>query len=273
MSRPALHAITTPKTWSLLVAPARIEIVEAMRIAAPCSIAEIAEILDRPADTLYRHVEKLVRAGLVLQSGVRRRGRRFEQLFDLVADDFRFAFRDGSGRAANKAFEECANSFLKSAMRAVRDSARAGQLVAKDDERNLALIYELGRLTPAGFREVRALVTRIKELMDQGKRSPEGRLYLSVSVLTPVTRKRGAARRSAEQDGSAPGAKKSPKSLPKTLPKFTTKPTTVAAPRDSRKPSTSASRNGRVARSTPATGTGATTGDGHSQPARAKRAR
>ena len=28
-------------------------------------------------------------------------------------------------------------------------------------------MYELGRLTPAAFREVRALVTRIKELMDE----------------------------------------------------------------------------------------------------------
>jgi DNA-binding transcriptional ArsR family regulator len=218
-----------------------------MRIAAPCSIAEIAEILDRPADTLYRHVEKLVRAGIVLQSGVRRRGRRFEQLFDLVADDFRFGFRDGSGRAANKAFEECANSFLKSTMRAVRDSARAGQLVAKDDERNLAIVYELGRLTPAAFREVRALVTRIKELLDEGKRSPEGRLYLSLSVLTPVTRKRGASRRTAARGEDAKGAKRgNTKVSAKTPSRTSEQPSARTSPQST----ASASRDGRAARST-----------------------
>ena len=247
MARPALHAITTPKTWSLLVAPARIEIVEAMRIAAPCSIAEIAEILDRPADTLYRHVDKLLRAGILVQSGVRRRGRRFEQVFDLVADDFRFAFRDGSGRAANKAFEECANSFLKSTMRAVRDSARAGQLVAKDDERNLAIVYELGRLAPAAFREVRALVTRIKELMDEGKRSPEGRLYLSLSVLTPVTRKRGASRRTAARGEDAKSAKRGNTRVSAKTPSRTSEQPSA---RTSPQSTASASRDGRAARST-----------------------
>lgn len=194
MARPRLHPIASPKTWSLLVAPARIEIVEAMRMLAPCAIAEIAAVLDRPADTLYRHVEKLVDAGLVVTAGVRRSGRRFEQVYDLVADDFTFGFKDGSGRAANRAFEECAQSFLKSTGRAVRDSAAAGQLVASDDERNLVINYELGWLTPEGFTELRALMLRAKAIMDEGKRRREGRLFLALMIATPVTRKRGARR-------------------------------------------------------------------------------
>lgn len=202
MARPRIHPIANPKTWSLLVAPARIEIVEAMRMLAPCSIAEIASVLDRPADTLYRHVEKLVGAGLVVTAGVRRSGRRFEQVYDLVADDFTFGFKDGSGRAANRAFEECAQSFLKSTGRAVRDSAAAGQLVASATERNILLNYELGWLTPEGFAEVRALMLRVKALMDEGKRRREGRLHLALSIVTPVTRKRGARR---NDDGSPAG--------------------------------------------------------------------
>ncbi|MEY3022436.1 MAG: hypothetical protein RIS86_1634 [Planctomycetota bacterium] len=194
MPRPALHPIRDPKTWSLLVASARIEIVEAMRMLAPCSIAEIAAVLDRPADTLYRHVDKLVAAGLVVQTGVRRSGRRFEQVFDLVADDFTFGFKDGSGRAANKAFEECANSFLKSTGRAVRDSAAAGRLVASDSERNVFINYELGWLGPEDFASLRALLQRAKALMDDGKRRRDGQLFLALSIVTPVTRKRGARR-------------------------------------------------------------------------------
>lgn len=188
------------------MAPARTEIVEAMRMTAPCAIADIAEILDRPADTLYRHMDKLVRAGLVVEVGRRRRGRRMERLFDLVADDFGFGLRETSGRIANRAIEECANSFLRSTTRAVRDSAAAGALVVGEEERNLVVSYELGWLTPAGVREARAILARLKQLMDAGKSSdarlaPGAGLYLALGVVVPVTRRRGAARRAATPEG------------------------------------------------------------------------
>ncbi len=202
MPRPAVHPITSPRTWRLLVAPARIEIIEAMRITAPCSIAEIAAIVDRPADALYRHVQKLLEAGLVVSRGTRRSGRRSEQVFDLVADDFRFAFRDGSGRAANKAFEQCANSLLKATIRAVRDSARANRLAVSEGERSLVINYELGWLTPAAFAELHGLLLQVKRLMDGAKRTREGQLFLSAIVVTPVTRKRGARETAGRRTGA-----------------------------------------------------------------------
>ena len=63
MPRPAIHLITTPKAWAVYIAPARLELVETMRLIAPCSIAELAASIDRPADTLYRHIEKLRKIG------------------------------------------------------------------------------------------------------------------------------------------------------------------------------------------------------------------
>ena len=99
---------------------------------APCSIAEIATALDRPADTLYRHLEKLKRAGAVVEAGVRRIGRRVEQVYDLVADDFRVDFKDGSGRTANKAYNDTMQSIIKVASRTARDSSAAGQLLGCD---------------------------------------------------------------------------------------------------------------------------------------------
>ena len=55
-TRPKVQLITSPAVWRTMIAPARIEIIEAMRCAAPCAIAEIAELLGRPADGLYRHI-------------------------------------------------------------------------------------------------------------------------------------------------------------------------------------------------------------------------
>ena len=198
-ARPAIHPITNPKSWAVLVAPVRLELVEVMRMIAPCSIKEIAAALDRPADTLYRHVEKLRRIGVVTEAGVRRSGRRFEQVFDLAADDFRPEFREVSPRAANKAYNETVQSILKVASRAARDSAAANQLVGMGDERNLIGKIEHAWLSHSEFLAVRAMMTGIKEFMDARKGRREGRLYLAAVVAMPVTRKRGARTRTARE--------------------------------------------------------------------------
>ena len=197
--RPAIHPITNPKSWAVLVAPVRLELVEVMRMIAPCSIKEIAAALDRPADTLYRHVEKLRRIGVVTEAGVRRSGRRFEQVFDLVADDFRPGFREVSPRAANKAYNETVQSILKVASRTARDSAAANQLVGMGDERNLIGKIEHAWLSHSEFLAVRAMMMGIKEFMDARKGRREGRLYLAAVVAMPVTRKRGARTRNARE--------------------------------------------------------------------------
>lgn len=194
MPRPAIQFVQTPKQWGVLVAPVRLEILEAMRLIAPCSIKEIAHALDRPADTLYRHIAKLIAAEVVVEREVRRSGRRMEQIYDLVADDFRPGFKDARGVAANKAYNDTFQTILKIASRTARDSAAAGELVGGGEERNIIGKIEHAWLTPAEFAEVRALMMRVKDYMDARKGRREGRLYLAAVVALPVTRKRGARR-------------------------------------------------------------------------------
>jgi hypothetical protein len=47
MPRKALHHVTDPAVWQTLVAPVRLEILEALRMLAPCGIAAVAQQLDR----------------------------------------------------------------------------------------------------------------------------------------------------------------------------------------------------------------------------------
>jgi DNA-binding transcriptional ArsR family regulator len=205
MPRPAIHLVTNPKSWAVVIAPVRLEIVEVMRMIAPCSIAEIAAALDRPADALYRHIDKLRRAGVVIEAGSRRSGRRTEQVFDIVADDFRPGFRDVSPRAANKAYNETVQSILKIASRTARDAAAASQLVGVGEERNLVGKIEHAWLSHDEFLAVRSMIMGIKEFMDSRKGRREGRLYLAALVALPVTRKRGARTR-AGADAATPQA-------------------------------------------------------------------
>jgi DNA-binding transcriptional ArsR family regulator len=212
MPRPAIHHVAHPKHWTVLVAPVRLEVVESMRMMAPCSIAEIAAALDRPADTLYRHIDKLKRAGVVVEAGVRRSGRRFEQVYDLVADDFRVGFKEVYGRTANKAYNDTMQSILKIASRTARDSAAASELVGMGEERNIIGKIEHAWLTQEEFVELREMMMKVKLYMDARKARRDGRLYLAAVIAMPVTRKRGAKRNGA---GAPSASKPTPKSAPK----------------------------------------------------------
>jgi hypothetical protein len=195
MKRKICHQVQSPAAWNVLVSPVRAEIIEALRLMGPCSLAEIGAASNRPADALYKHLELLQQAGFVVEAGFRKGARNVEQLFDVVADDFMIDFNDGTGAAENKAIVTTAHSFLKALGRAVRDSAAARQLEFHPARRNISINYELSWLTPEDFQEVRALAGRIKQLMDEGKKKRQGRLYMSLFVATPVTRRRGAGER------------------------------------------------------------------------------
>ncbi len=222
MNRKPCHMVRSPEDWCVLVSPVRTEIVETLRLLGPCGAAEIANSLGRPADSLYKHIELLQKAGFVAEAGFRKGERNVEQLFDVVAEDFLIDFSDATGVAESKAIVTTVNSFSKAMVRAVRDSARARQLELQPEHRNLSINYELSWLTPEAFQELRGLVRRVKQLMDEGKKRREGRLYLSLVVATPVTRKRGAGerRRQPKAPTSKPPAKPSRK-FSKTKPQKT----------------------------------------------------
>lgn len=203
MPRPAIHYVTQPKSWATIIAPVRLEIIEAMRMIAPCSIAELAAALDRPADALYRHIAKLERIGIVVSAGMRHTGRRSEQVYDLVADDLRVAFKDTTQRTANKAYSDTVQSIVKIVSRTARDGAAAGQLVGLGDERVLIGKIEHAWLTREEFQAVRAMMMGIKEFMDSRKGRREGRLYCAALVALPVTRKRGATARNERKSAGA----------------------------------------------------------------------
>lgn len=211
MARASLHIVSNPRHWKVMVAPVRLEMIEAMRMIAPCSIAEIAVALDRSADTLYRHMEKLRAAQVVVVAGTRKSGRRTEQVYDLVADDFRVGFKDATPRAANKAYNETVQSILKIASRTARDSAAACQLIGIGDERNIVGKIEHAWLSRADFLALRDILMRAKQFMDRRKGARDGRLYLAAFLAMPVTRRRGArVRRSAGTKGTGAGASKTP---------------------------------------------------------------
>lgn len=177
-----------------MMSPVRSEIAQALSMLGTASVADIATIINRPADTLYPHLEKLRRAGIVIEAGVRKQGRHRQALYEMRAVDLQPDFRGASSAVENRMGHRTASTLLRAMDRTVRDAAAARALVTRPEGRNISMSYELGRLTPAMFQKLRRHVGAIKALMDQGKRRRSGTLYLTVTIACPVVRRRGAGR-------------------------------------------------------------------------------
>ena len=76
----------------VMASPARLEILDAVRSTGPCSIADIAALLGRPADSLYYHVRQLVEVDLLIPCGTRPTSRRHEELYRTPARRIRTPF-------------------------------------------------------------------------------------------------------------------------------------------------------------------------------------
>lgn len=193
MARTPVSYVTDLDVWQVLLSPVRFEIVEAMRRVAPCSMRELAATLARPADALYRHIEKLQEGGFVVAAGFRKSGRHTEQIFDLTADDFQLdVSKDPSGKAALQAVLDTARTTFKSAEKALEASGKAGAFNFAPGRRNLIISYELAWLTPEEIAQVITHMRAIKEITDKKTRpDAEGdvELFAVLSVMTPVTRR------------------------------------------------------------------------------------
>ena len=82
-SRAKRHVIRSQKQLAVLASAPRLEIVDILADAGTLSVAELAAVLERPADALYFHLRALLRAGLVRRTGFRYRGRRKRRSFGL----------------------------------------------------------------------------------------------------------------------------------------------------------------------------------------------
>lgn len=198
MPRPTVVRIADAAAWRAILSPVRREIVESMQELGPCPISDVAAACGLPADGLYRHFKVLVKAGFLVDAGVRKGRRNTERLFDAAADDFAAPrLRKGSTAAERETVALTAEALAKSAARAMRASAAAGRLECAPGSRNFSVVHLLSWLTPRRFAEARALSVRMNELLEAGRRDRTGELYETLVIVTPVTRRRGTHSRPA----------------------------------------------------------------------------
>ncbi len=183
-ARPANYFIERPEQLAAIASPARQEVLDAAQALGRCSIAEIAEVLGRPADGLYYHVKALAKVGLLLQVGERSAGRRTEAVYTTPGRRMRLKHdgkrRDAVARVARSAFRL-----------ADRDLARA--LSAPKARTGPGGDTWAGRIkgwaTDQDIREINSLIEQIMQRIAKPNRARNARLVAFAFALAPIEAK------------------------------------------------------------------------------------
>ena len=205
--------ITGAPAIAVLASPARQEIIDTVEaLGGAATIAELAAQLGRPADGLYYHVHRLVRAGLLVVEGALYHtpaGRR-----DLALD-----YRPDDPRVS-AALRRVVGSMLRIARRDFDAGLALPEVAVRGPRRALWAGRAKGWVGPRELAEINLLVARIQAILRRPRRAGNDQLASWCFVLAPIaarpvrraSRGRNAPRRTrraafvARRGGRARGA-------------------------------------------------------------------
>ena len=180
-------SIRTEQQLQALKAPVRQEIVDALGSAGPVTVSDLGELLARPADSLYPHLRKLLRVGLVVESGQQREGRHVAALYDLPTRPLKIDYST-LGRSP---------TLLKVVGGAVRLGLRDYENALQNDAVNLAARIRQARggrvkgwLNAKELRELNALLNRAEQILHSGAPGGNRKAYSFSYVMAPADRRR-----------------------------------------------------------------------------------
>jgi predicted transcriptional regulator len=177
--------------WEAITSPTRFEILEQMRSAAPCSVAELARQMDRPADGLYHHLRKLVDSGLIREVGQRPVGKQVEAIYDLAFDKMIFDVNPVTGRNV-EAMRRLNGALLRLCGRVVDAAMSNHEMVSGGQGQNTWSRLDTTWLTPESLAEVNEHLAAIRRLMVEGNQQREGQLITIGTFGGPALRPRRA---------------------------------------------------------------------------------
>lgn len=166
-----------------LASPMRQAIVDTLEAMGPCSVAELADLLDTPADGLYYHLRILKARRLVADAG-EPGPTRVQAVADVADAPMRVRY-DPASRANAAAVGRVVGSMLRDALRSFRRAFRPGAVV-EGPRRTLWAGRRTAWLTGEELEEVN---TRIEQLIvylaERRGRTPGGRFYSVTFAMSP----------------------------------------------------------------------------------------
>ncbi len=184
--------VTGAATIGALASPARQEIVDTVEaLGGAATIAEVAEQLGRPADGLYYHVRRLVRAGLLVADGGTGVAR--YRTPPLRGGSLMLDYQAGDRRNA-AAVERVVGGMLRIAKRDFDAALATPGVVTRGPRRALWAARCKSWVSPATLAEVNVLLKRLTSRLRRPRRRGDVELVSFCFVLAPIAVK--PARRS-----------------------------------------------------------------------------
>lgn len=174
--------ISRPSQIRALESPTRQEIVDALAVLGPSSIADLAGHLGRAADSLYFHVRRLVKVGIVRELEPRGQGRHQAAVYTLPGHSVRIRYDRKAGESIRRVIAGALRLSLREFGRAFKHTKAR----LTGERRNLWGARLKGWLNDDDVAEVNALLERLAQIMLRGP-SGEGRTLHSLAwVLSPA---------------------------------------------------------------------------------------
>ena len=168
-----------------LASPVRMEILNSLAGAGPCSIAELGRLLGRAPSSLYHHVSMLVDLGMVRRSGTRAAGANTEQLFETAAEEFGLR-HDPSDAERSEAIADAMTTNLRAADRDFRAALCDGTGRVRGRGKDTFGGRFKGWLEEADRAELSAHLEAIVDIFHRRQGATSGRLVAATLVTSPT---------------------------------------------------------------------------------------
>lgn len=107
----SVKKIAEERQRAAVASPLRLEIVGLFVGTDPLAISDMADLMNRPAGSLYHHVRILEEAGILKKTGTRPKGKRHEALYIPTASRFEYDTSSGGEEAITSTVKLMATSF------------------------------------------------------------------------------------------------------------------------------------------------------------------
>jgi len=187
--RACVVAIDRPAQLQALASPLRQELFDVLESAGPCSIAELAQRLARAPDSLYFHVRRLLKVGLLVEHERRQEGRHAFVVVDVAARPMRI----DRSKARDKDMQAVVSGILRLAARDFRRGLRHAGSQAQGPARNHASARVRGWVDAPRLARANELLEELGQLLRSGRPGPGCEPVALAWVLAPVPGRRVAS--------------------------------------------------------------------------------
>ena len=175
-----------PRQWAAMRSPVRYELLLLMEQLAPCAVSRLAEASGRGAAGLYRHLEVMANAGILLRAGQQRTGKRWERVYDINRESGVPMCDPFTGSGVRDDVRLCA-AMSRAAIRDYGRALQARKGIANLEQPSfISSLFEITSLDDRSAAEMRRLIDRMMEIVVKGRKEGGGRRYRISVLASPI---------------------------------------------------------------------------------------